>query len=199
MATLCLIAAAVCAVTDWIAVAQARRLLEYLAKPAALAFLLLYATLAPHASWYLIAALALSLLGDVYLMLPDQLFPAGLAAFLLAHVAYIAAFDATLLARSIWFVVVVAASAPLALRVIRAVPDLPLRVAVGAYMGVISLMVASAIASSALLATVGALLFFVSDALIALNRFVAPFAWARGGIIVTYHVGQLLLVLALRA
>jgi len=198
MATLCLIAAVVCAVTDWIAVAQARRLLEYLAKPAALGFLLLYAALAPHASWYLIAALALSLLGDVYLMLPDQLFPAGLAAFLLAHLAYIAAFDATPLARSIWFIVVAAASVPLALRVIRAVPDLPLRAAVGVYMGVISLMVASAIASGALLATVGALLFFVSDALIALNRFVAPFAWARLGIIVTYHVGQLLLVLALR-
>jgi uncharacterized membrane protein YhhN len=199
MAVLCLIAAVVCAVVDWIAVAQERRLLEYLAKPAALGFLLLYAALGPHPSWYLLAALVLSLLGDVYLMLPDSLFPAGLAAFLLAHVAYVADFDATPLARTIWFIVVVGASLPLALRIIRAVSEPPLRVAVGIYMGVISLMVASAIASGALVATVGALLFFVSDALIALNRFVTPFAWARVAIIVTYHVGQLLLVVALRA
>lgn len=199
MATLCLIAAVVVAVIDWIAVAQERQQLEYLAKPAALGLLLLYATLAPHPSGYLIAALALSLLGDVYLMLPDQLFPAGLAAFLLAHLAYIAAFDATPLARSIWFAVVVAASVPLALRIVRAIPEQPLRVGVGVYMGVISLMVASAIASGELVGTVGALLFFVSDALIALNRFVAPFSGARLAIIVTYHVAQLLLVIALRA
>jgi len=198
MATLCLIAAIVCAVTDWVAVAQQRRLLEYLAKPAALGALLLYAALGPHASWVLIAALALSLLGDVYLMLPEELFPAGLLAFLLAHLAYIVDFDATLKARSIWFVVVVVASLPLARRIIAAVPDLPLRVGVGVYMAAISLMVASAIASGSMIATAGALLFFASDALIALNRFVAPLAWAPLAIIVTYHAGQLLLVTALR-
>ena len=43
MAALCLIAALVFAVLDWIAVAQEQRLLEYVAKPATLAFLLLYA------------------------------------------------------------------------------------------------------------------------------------------------------------
>ena len=198
MATLCLIAAIVCAVTDWVAVAQQRRLLEYLAKPAALGALLLYAALGPHASWVLIAALTLSLLGDVYLLRPEELFPAGLLAFLLAHLAYIVDFDATLLARSIWFVVVVVASLPLARRIIAAVPDLPLRVGVGVYMAAISLMVASAIASGSMVATAGALLFFASDALIALNRFVAPLAWAPLAIIVTYHAGQLLLVTALR-
>jgi uncharacterized membrane protein YhhN len=198
VAALCLIAALVCAGIDWIAVAQERRLLEYLAKPATLGFLLLYAALGPHVSWFLISALTLSLLGDVYLMLPDQLFPAGLAAFLLAHLAYVGAFDATLLARSVWFVVVVAASLPLALRIIRAVPGIPLRVGVGVYMAAISLMVASAIGAGLLAAIVGALLFFVSDALIALNRFVTPFASARLAIIVTYHLGQLLLVVALR-
>jgi len=199
LAEICLIAAVVSALVDWVAVARKQRLLEYVAKPAALGFLLLYANLGADPSWFLIAALTLSLLGDVYLMLPDELFPAGLAVFLLAHVAYIADFDATPLARAIWFAIVVGASLPLALRIIRGVNAPPLRVAVGVYMGVISLMVASAIASGDLLATAGALIFFASDALIALDRFVARFATARLAVAVTYHVGQLLLVVALRS
>ena len=49
-----------------------------------------------------------------------------------------------------------------------------------------------------MIATAGALFFFASDALIAVNRFVAPFASARVAVIVTYHIGQVLLVIALR-
>ena len=198
MSALCLIATLSFGALDWIAVAQERRSLEYVAKPATLGFLLLYAALGSHVSWLLIAALTLSLLGDVYLMLPDELFPVGLGAFLLAHLAYIGAFNATLTARWIWFVIVALASLPLALRIIRAVADPPLRIGIGIYMGAISFMVASALGSGLLTAIVGALLFFVSDALIALNRFVAPFASARLAVIVTYHLGQLLLVIALR-
>jgi len=198
MSELYLIAAIVFAGLDWIAVARGRRYLEYLAKPATLAFLLLYAAEGADASRYLLAALVLSLLGDVYLMLPEGLFPAGLAAFLLAHLAYIADFDVPPLQRVGWFVIVAAASLPLARRIIRAVRDVPLRIGVGLYMAVISLMVASAIASWEITAAVGALLFFVSDALIALDRFVAPIPGARLAIIVTYHLGQLLLVIALR-
>jgi uncharacterized membrane protein YhhN len=198
MAHVCLIAAIAFAVADWVAVARRWQLLEYVAKPAALGCLLLYAALGAHTSWYLIAALALSLLGDVYLMLPDRLFPAGLAAFLLAHLAYVADFDATMLARATWFVLVVIASVPLAMRIIRGVPNMPLRAGVAVYMAVISLMVASAIASGHLVAAAGALLFFLSDSLIAVNRFVLPFASAPLAIIVSYHAAQLLLVTALR-
>lgn len=199
MSEICLIAAILFALIDWVAVAREWRLLEYLAKPAALGFLLLYAATGPDASRYLIAALMLSLLGDVYLMLPEQMFPAGLAAFLLAHLAYVADFDAAALARIGWFVGVAVVSAPLASRILRAVHQLPLRIGLGLYMAAISLMVASAIASGEIVAIVGALLFFVSDALIALDRFVAPIAGGRLAIIVTYHLGQLLLVIALRA
>ena len=150
MSELYLIAAIVFAVLDWIAVARGRRFLEYVAKPATLAFLLLYAAEGADASRYLLAALVLSLLGDVYLMLPEGLFPAGLAAFFLAHLAYIADFDVPPLHRAGWFVVVAAASLPLARRIIRAVRDVPLRIGVGLYMAVISLMVASAIGTEAL-------------------------------------------------
>jgi len=194
-----LFAAIVAAVTDWLAVAREWRALEWIAKPATLALLLLWAALGPATSWALLAALTFSLLGDVYLMLPADLFLAGLLAFLLGHVAFIAAFDATPLARGIWFVVVLLISAPLSLRLLRAAPDVALRLAVGVYMVVIALMVGSAIASGELIAAGGALLFMASDSMIALNRFVAPFAAARLAIIVTYHLGQVLLTYALRA
>ena len=62
-----------------------------------------------------------------------NLFAAGLAAFLLAHVAYIGAFHVTLSSRALWFLLVAGATTPLALRIMRAVPQPPLRVAVGVY------------------------------------------------------------------
>jgi uncharacterized membrane protein YhhN len=197
-ADLLLIAAAIAAVADWIAVAREWKPLEWVAKPATLALLLLWGALGPNASWALLAALTFSLLGDVYLMLPADLFLAGLLAFLVGHVFYVVAFDVTPLALGIWFVIVMLFTAPLSLRLLRAAPDLPTRVAIGLYMTVIALMLGSAIASGSRIAAAGALLFMASDAMIALNRFVAPFAAARLSIIVTYHLGQLLLVYALR-
>src|SRR5215510_10340558 len=83
------------AIANWIAVSDKQTSLEYLAKPAALAALLLYALTGHHPSPWLIAALTFSLLGDVYLMLPVNLFAAGLAAFFLAHVSYLGALDAS--------------------------------------------------------------------------------------------------------
>jgi uncharacterized membrane protein YhhN len=198
-ADLLFLACAAAAALDWLAVAQERRQLEWVAKPATLALLLLWAALGPAAGWPLLAALTFSLLGDVYLMLPANLFAAGLGAFLVGHLAYIAAFDAPLFWRVVWSAAVLAASAPVALRIVRATPGAPLRGAVVAYMTVIAVMVGSAIASGSPIATAGALLFMVSDSMIAWNRFVAPFAGARVVIIVTYHVGQALLVLALRS
>jgi len=193
-----LILFAVAAVVDWLAVGRENRTVEYIAKPAALAFLLLYADTLPGTSQMLLAALLFSLLGDVYLMLPADLFLAGLGAFLLGHVAYVGAFAVSLSSRLLWFAVVLALSSPLALRILRSVGDARLRVPVACYIAVIALMVSSAIASRSVPAIAGALLFFASDAMIAWNRFVKPFGWARVGIIVTYHLGQLGLVIGLQ-
>jgi uncharacterized membrane protein YhhN len=186
------------AVADWVAVSREQKEFEYVAKPAVLAALLIYATTGADPSGWLIAALALSLLGDVYLMLPANLFAAGLAAFLLAHVSYIAAFDASWTARIIWLAVVLGASSPVALRVLRSMDDPTLRPAVVIYLVTIALMVASACASGMLTAAVGAVLFFVSDGIIAWDRFVQKLPRSHLAIMVTYHLGQLLLVIALR-
>ena len=70
---------------------------------------------------------------------------------------------------------------------------------VSAYMLVIAAMVASAVASGNVVAAVGAVAFAGSDSLIAWNRFVRPLAGAGVVIMVTYHLGQILLTLSLLA
>ena len=88
-----LVVAAALAVGDWLAVARGNKRLEYVCKPGALAALIGVALALDPAhgdvrAWFVLA-LALSLAGDIFLMLPSDRFVAGLAAFLLAHVAYV--------------------------------------------------------------------------------------------------------------
>ena len=66
-----------------------------------------------------------------------------------------------------------------------------------AYMGVISAMLVCAIGTGAPLAIAGALLFYASDALIGWGRFVEARPWGDLAVMVTYHLGQVLLVLFL--
>src|ERR1700737_3977758 len=90
--------AAVLAAGDWLAVARGHERLEYFCKPAFMvALAAVAATLRPavvaQQRWWLFA-LGLGLVGDIVLMLPRDRFAAGLAAFLLGHVAYILGFRA---------------------------------------------------------------------------------------------------------
>ena len=192
------VAFAVFAVANWVAVARGDKQLEYLTKPATLVALTIWAATGDDVSPWLIAALALSLLGDVYLMLPIDVFTAGLGAFLLAHVAYVIDFDVSIGSRLLWLLVALAAMSPFAIRIVRAVPNSTLRIAVIGYMAVIALMVGSALASGVFAAQIGGLLFMASDTILAWNRFVRPLSWARPAIMVTYHLGQLGLAYALR-
>jgi len=186
------------AVLDWIAVGQQVKPLEYFAKPAALAALLVWAACGTPSPW-LIAALFCSLVGDVLLMLPVDAFVGGLLAFLLGHVAYVLAFHPPAVRSALWMLVIVAVLSPIAVRIIGAVHERPLRGAVALYSLVISAMVAAAMCSGRPLAIAGALLFLASDMLIAWTRFVGAKAWGPVAIIVTYHVGQAALAAALRA
>jgi uncharacterized membrane protein YhhN len=202
-----LVLAGVLAVGDWLAVARGSKPVEYLCKPGTLAALVGVAlALDPAESdvraWFVLA-LALSLAGDVFLMLPRDLFVAGLTSFLLAHLAYVVGLDlhggsAGELALAAVPVAVV--GAVLATRILRAVVAGGHRELIGplvAYVLVISAMVTSALASGSIWAAVGAVLFFGSDALIAETRFVRPHRGARVAIMVTYHLGQAGLVLSL--
>jgi len=140
------------------------------------------------------AGLGLSALGDVLLEWPERFVP-GLVAFLLAHVAYTIAFTRDerrgRAARALPFAVWLAA-AFLWLR-----PGMgPLAGPVVAYMLAIGTMMWRAAARlgdgrpGAPAAMAGAILFGLSDTLIAVERFRAPVAGARYLIMVLYWAGQ---------
>ena len=84
-----------CAVANWIAVASEpeRTALVYVAKPATMIALIGVAIALdpfdPAVRAWFVAALVLCLAGDVFLMLPQDLFVAGLASFLLGHLCYV--------------------------------------------------------------------------------------------------------------
>jgi uncharacterized membrane protein YhhN len=203
---LLLTAAAVFAVTDWVAVLRGLDRLEYIAKPATMVALIGVAlTLHPHIDtrrWAFVVALVFSLAGDVFLMLPRDYFVQGLGSFLLAHIAYIAGLrvGATEIRPLVLSAIPVAvASTLIGARVLRALREKrpELVVPVSAYIGVIAVMVAAALATGEPLAAFGAVFFMASDSLIAWSRFVMPLEWAPVTIIVTYHIAQAMLVLSL--
>ena len=206
-ATAAFVVAAVAAGGDWVARARRARALEYACKPAALAALVVAAVVLVPAHdagarrALFVAALACSLVGDVLLMVPGDRFTAGLAAFLVAHGAYSAGLWAQGLsvpAVALAAVVVALALAPVARRVLGSLSDRPgLRVPVGLYMAVISVMLATAVASGNGPAAAGAALFVGSDGLLAWNRFVRPLRGADVAVMVTYHLGQAGLVVSL--
>jgi uncharacterized membrane protein YhhN len=207
VAFLLLAFAGVAAVGDWFAVARETKALEYLCKPLTMV-LLIGAALAldpadPTVRTWFVIALALSLAGDVFLMLPRDLFVFGLAAFLLGHLAYVVGMHVDGVSGGrflVGIVVVVVAVLVIGTRILRGVragPEPALAGPVVAYMSVISLMVASAIGTGNGAAIVGASSFYASDALIAWNRFLAELRHGHVAIMVTYHLGQLGLVLSL--
>ena len=198
--------AAVVAIVDWIAVARGWTRVEYAAKPLTMVALIGVAlTIDPAYSDMraaFVIALACSLVGDVFLMLPTDRFVAGLAAFLAAHLAYTAGFllgPGSVGGLAIGALITAAVAIPFGVHVVRAVRrSAPAVVTpVVAYVVVISVMVAAATGLGNPWAIVGAWLFFASDALIGETRFVRPIPAGRLAIIVTYHLGQALLVVSL--
>ncbi len=198
----------VIAVVDWVAVGTANKRLEYVAKPATMVPLILAAAVVdpvrPDEQWWFVAALVLSMVGDVFLMLEDQekWFVPGLASFLVAHIAYIVGMlsgptsGTAIIVGAVIVAIAAAAGAPFVVKGAARI-DRRLPIPVTAYVSVISLMVVSAIGSTVALAVVGALLFYVSDFAIGWSRFVKDFAGSRLVIITTYHAAQVLLVLSL--
>jgi uncharacterized membrane protein YhhN len=194
------------AVLDWVAVAIGNRFMEYILKPLTMVALVCVAVsidpTSDNARWLLVIGLVLSMAGDIFLMLPADLFVPGLASFLLAHIFYVVALAA--LGVSFGGVItglVIAGSAALVVgrRIVggAAAADPALRVPVIAYMAAISAMVTFAFGTGVFFAIVGALLFFVSDAVLGWTRFVSEFARSRQLVMITYHLGQMGLVLAL--
>ncbi|MCY1080251.1 lysoplasmalogenase [Archangium lansingense] len=151
-----------------------------------------------YAQW-IAAGLALSLVGDMVLEADEQLFLPALGAFLLAHVAYVAAY-LTVSRTPRWGVgalfFLFGVGIWLFLR-----PGLGgLAAPVGAYIAVICTMMwrSAALMSTEGLARreqwaalIGALCFGLSDTLLAFRLFVSPVAGLSYAIILLYWAGQL--------
>jgi alkenylglycerophosphocholine hydrolase len=143
----------------------------------------------------ILVALALSLAGDTFLMFgSDRAFMLGLVSFLLAHLAFVAAFMQGVHAVTLpfWLAGVVAYAVALLLVVL-----LPragrMKLAVLLYCAVLAAMVFAAAARHQALGTVdsrlalaGALLFMASDSLLGCRRFVGRYRGAQVLILSTY-------------
>jgi uncharacterized membrane protein YhhN len=148
-----------------------------------------------------LAGLVLSWWGDVLLIPEDRpaIFRAGILAFLLGHVAYVVAFASRGLDPTWATVTIVVLVAPVVAVVRWLRPNVPaeLKIAVYAYVAVISMMLISAFAAwpSTLdpRIPIGALMFYVSDLAVARDRFIAPGFSNRTWGLPLYYGGQLVL------
>lgn len=153
-------------------------------------------------------ALVFSTLGDVLLMFSGPLFfLLGLFSFLMAHVFYIGAFvsvtgfkNGFLARKPLWILPFLTFPVLLLVFLWDGIPA-GMRVPVAIYAGVIAVMALSVLnlkgrivgpVFTSLFA--GALFFMLSDSLLALNKFGQAFEGAGMAIMVTYILGQFLLV-----
>jgi uncharacterized membrane protein YhhN len=196
----------------WAAVdLPARNAWLYAFKPAATALLcggVLSAARSGSSTRYagaIAAGLAASLAGDAFLMLPSDLFLAGLLAFLIAHLCYLIAFtaDVGLAERRLPFVVYAALGATLLAVLWRSASP---RVAVVVYSSALCAMAAQALARwqvlrtpAAALAAAGAAVFVVSDSLLAMGRFRGPVPHGGVWVLATYYLAQTLIAISAMA
>jgi alkenylglycerophosphocholine/alkenylglycerophosphoethanolamine hydrolase len=146
-----------------------------------------------------LVALVLSLFGDVFLMFgdgarsSDRAFIAGLVSFLLAHIAFVGAFVQDLRDPNLpgWLAAVVFYAVGLLFILLPRAGSMKAPVLV--YCVVLALMVFAAAArhasledAASLRAVLGALLFLVSDSLLAVRRFVRRYPGAQALILSTY-------------
>lgn len=202
------------AALEAIAVSKNIQLLEYVAKPAVMVFLLLWlytmTGLQGNTLWFGLGVM-LSLAGDLLLMISvDRLFLPGLVAFLLAHICYITGFRAELMAVSVWSLILLAFLAVNVSRLLRRIVgemrargENQLVFPVIVYGTVISIMLYAAMSTlsnqawtplGSVLVSTGALLFVASDVILAWMKFVAPLKNGRIWNIALYHLGQIGLI-----
>jgi uncharacterized membrane protein YhhN len=215
LTTLLVIAVLVIAALDWAAVVKGWQKIEMIAKPGTM--LLLFGMLALAGGFGATALICFglgiifSLAGDIFLLLSNRWFIAGLVAFLLAHVSYIIGLNMPIGdASPLWAIVIGIILALATARILRPIlaglrekGQGKLVVPVVIYGIVITLMLLSAIltiyrsewkTSASGLVSLGAILFYFSDIILAWNRFVRPIRNGRVMNMVAYHLGQIALI-----
>ena len=188
---------------------QKNQTLRYITKPLTTLLIIILAFLQQPTgydlfSYLIIAGLIFSLFGDIFLMLPTDKFIQGLAAFLVAHIFYIIAFSSgfgpyfeigylipAVIYAIIFLWVILPKTGSMKLPVI--IYSLVLLVfmwqATGRYYYLAE--------TSALYVFMGAVLFVISDSVLAYARFVKDFRLSQLIILSTYWGAQLCFVLSI--
>lgn len=209
-----MLAVVISAVIDWLAVAKRAKKVEYIFKPLTLGILLLLVWLlgrGQHSAylrtWFL-PALFFSLCGDIALMFSgSRFFMLGLAAFLLAHGCYIIGLNPSIPPGGAWVVftgvaILYVLVYPQIDRALKQKRETSLRLPAALYAVVLSFMLGSAWTVllrpgwsplSKFVVILGSSLFYISDLLLAWNRFVKHTHQRDIVVIVTYHLAQILL------
>jgi uncharacterized membrane protein YhhN len=198
------------ALVDWVAVARADRRTEGWAKPATLAALVLAAAVSDagseSAGLLMLVALGFGLLGDIAL-LDDSVerFRVGLAAFLVGHAVWIWSFVELGLPRPAWAWLGVVALVVSAVVTRRVAPNAhrdhgpSVSGPIVVYTLVIGAMLICAWFTGEPLVAAGATIFVASDTTLSIDRFVRPVPRGHLIVMVTYHLGQALMVLGVLA
>jgi uncharacterized membrane protein YhhN len=198
---------------EWFVVATRQTRLRIITKPAPMVSLILWFTLVGKwqggLTWFGLA-LVFSLLGDIFLLFPFRFFLPGLIAFSLAQIFYIIGFNLTAveMTAGIWLISIIILLgaffdfAP----IIRKVSNQPSRYkllpSVVFYALIITLMLVSAWltlarpgwnGSAIILVILGASLFYISDSLLAREKFIGPAKFGGLAVMVTYLLAQLLI------
>ena len=201
--------ALIVAFVDWISTAKKWQKVEYIAKPTVIiilfVWLVIHNGLSSWTIWFGIG-LVFSLFGDILLLLPEKFFIVGLFSFILTHLAYIIGFNPTLPQTNIASLILAALVGITAAQTYNKIAagaikkgQRELRIPILIYTVVITLMLLSALltlvrptwdALSAIIVSIGALLFFISDSLIGWNKFFQTIPNGRTYIMITYHFGQ---------
>lgn len=177
-------------------------------KPLTLILILLIATIFPavESSYkiFIVLGLLFSLLGDIFLIYPEQHFKKGLIVFLIGHVCYIIAFTiSTGFHFTLWIFLPVIVVGILYLRIILPYSG-KMKIPIIVYITIILIMGWTAIERfhndptlRTILPVIGAVLFMISDAVLALNKFKNSFFSAELIILTTYFTAQWLLAISI--
>lgn len=202
------------AVLDWFSVGFGWNKAKFSTKPLVMILLITWMTI--HGGWqtpllWFTLGAIFSLVGDICLMLPGNYFLAGLVSFLFAHLLYVTGFLSESVHLSpIWIgiSVIVASFAVVMTRKIRRgihqkTGARRLRWSVTIYSIAVTSMFLSALStiqkpgwslSAYIIVSLGGLLFYLSDTILAYDRFVTSLRHGRLIVRITYHLGQMLLL-----
>lgn len=155
-----------------------------------------------YSQWILLG-LGLSLIGDIFLMLRPQKFIAGLVSFLLAHLAYCYAFYQSLIGNDIHWLAGVLLPFGLIYLVILwkhlksyKIPVLCYFLAIGTMLFLATALLIVEVSLMSKYALVGAILFAISDGILAWRKFAKPMKYGQFYVMTTYFAAQTLLALS---